>query len=411
MKLYCQNFGCKLNLAEMQKYKTIAEQIGYRIVDDPALADLILINACHVTNNSYRKLKKYIKKIALPAKNIIVTGCLPKTFDPKKFTHKIIVCDRSKVENNLKKIYRRPLSSSLVSSSSENTRSFIKIQSGCNTRCTYCIIPQYRGSSKSVSMKEIIEKINQLHDDNYQEVVLTGTNLGQYCYRNYRLTDLIKNIIESTNMPRIRISSIDASDINDDLIQLYATYQERVCPHFHLALQSGSDKILAKMNRPYTSAQFIEKVQKIYQKIDNVQITTDVIVGFPSETKDDFKQTCKIVKEAQFLKVHIFSYSEHPETASSKIFPKTPAKEIKRRYNQLQNIAREIRKKVILKNLSKTYPVLIEKKHQDQIRGYTPNYIPVSFDCDQMAEDYQNKVVNVKLDSFKRGCIQGHIIS
>jgi len=374
MKLYCHNFGCKLNLAETQAIAATAQTIGYRLVFDVQKADVVFINGCHVTQKAHQKLIGFINRVGESAQ-IVVTGCLPQNFCRQNHPARIKVfssTEKGRVIPFLTSLvigknYGRQLGSQL------RTRHFIKIQSGCDTRCSYCIIPYYRGSSTSLSPPEIIQQINSLPVDT-KEIVLTGTNLGQYNWKKNQLADLLLKIIHSTDIPRVRVSSIDVTDIDDRLIQVFAN--SKLCPHLHLALQSGSDKILQSMKRPYNRQQYIAVVQQV-QSIPNLSITTDVIVGFPGETELDFAQTLSLISSIPFLKVHTFSYSEHPQTRSAHLKPKIPRPVIKDRYQQLIQVARTRREQVMSTYQNKIMPVLFEQSKHNYLTGYTPNYIPV----------------------------------
>lgn len=403
MKLYCHNFGCKLNLAETQQIATQAQTIGYRLVFKWKNADIVFINGCHVTQKAHQKLLNFINRID-QQKRIIVTGCLPKDFQDKDHLQNITIFssqEKDKIVPYLAELVADPKESS-QSATSLRTRFFIKIQSGCNTGCSYCIIPHYRGRSASLSPADIIERINQLPTDT-KEIVLTGTNLGQYQWQNWRLADLLKEIIRSTDIPRIRVSSIDVTDINNEIIDVFTN--SRLCPHLHLALQSGSDKILHLMKRPYHRDLYLAKVRQVL-KIPLLAITTDVIVGFPKETEADFMSTVDMLQQVSFLKVHAFSYSEHPHTYSAQIQPKVSANTVKDRYHRLTDIARSIRKKVMASYKNKTLPVLLEQSKHGFLTGYTPNYIPVKV---ATTSNNINQIVPVKIIETGAGCVIGKV--
>ena len=379
MKIYFHNFGCKLNLAETQDYQDFAGSIGYLPTNDLYRADIVLINSCHVTNAAHRKLNRFIKKIS-PAKKIIISGCIPKEFinlhHPQNFTV-IPPNKKQQIKVILNTLYKKQSESTRAKQTHYHfrTRKFIKVQTGCNTNCSYCIIPRYRGSSKSISAAEIIRKINLL--SNCQEIIITGTNLGQYHFGPDELPELIEKIIHQTTIPRVRVSSIDVTDINDRILNLYINHPDRLCPHFHLALQSASDRILQKMKRPYQFNYFKKTVEKIYNKIENVSITTDIIIGFPGEEEKDFLQTVNAVKDLTFLKAHIFPYSEHSQTIAASIHPKIEQSEIKKRCQKLISIAEQIRQKYISGYIGKKFSVLLEPYNEFCYKAFTTNYIPV----------------------------------
>ena len=395
MKIFFQNFGCKLNLAELQELKISAFDLGYTSTNQIRHADLILINTCNVTGRAFEKIQQFIQKNIQTEKIYIVTGCMPLSFIRQKHRNNIFIVPSTKkntIPDLLKKLIIKPSKKTNISLSTRHqlakTRSFVKIQSGCNTRCSYCIIPFQRGNSNSISPAKITKQINFYLKHDFQEIVLTGTNLGQYKYEKNDLQQLIKYILDHTNIKRLRISSIDVCDINDELLSLYQTYSKVICPHFHLALQSGSDKILKLMRRPYSVSKYLATTQKIYKLIPGVSITTDVIVGFPGEDRQDLNRTIQVIEQIPFLKVHLFSYSNHPQTDSSKYPNQIDHQEIKKRYQTLNIVANKSRHLFFTSQIGKVVPVLMEQiRQKDQeksiYRGYSDSYLPIIVNSSQ----------------------------
>lgn len=419
MKIFFQNYGCKLNLAELQEIKISALESGYQITNQISQADLILINACNVTSKAFEKTCHFIKKNGRDDKKVIITGCLPPSFTRQKHPKNFFLIPSIKKQTIpilLKKFILPPVKPPAPLSYSgqqlAKTRSFIKIQSGCNTRCSYCVIPFHRGKSVSVSPDKIVQQIDFYVKHGYQEIVITGTNLGQYEYQKYDLKQLIDYIVNRVKIPRLRVSSIDASDIDDELLDLYNKYSNIVCPHFHLALQSGSDDILQSMRRPYSVAQYLSKVDKIYRSVSRVSITTDVIVGFPGESERDVDKTIQVIKQAAFLKVHLFSYSNHPQTDSSKFDHQISDQDIKKRYQKLLAAAENSRHAYFANQIGKTVPVLIEQIRPGDLqkniyRGYSDNYLPVHINSIQPL--LPNRIYPVKIKKIVSGNLIGEI--
>lgn len=416
MKLFCKNFGCKLNLAELQDIKHSALQSGIELTNQISDADLILVNTCNVTARAFAKIRHFIEKNQFHPK-IIVTGCLPPEFLRQKHPANFIIVPASQ-KNSLPAIFQKinqTNSTNPIAADRKKvtkTRSFIKIQSGCNTRCTYCVIPFARGSSHSDYPDIILNKINYYLQQGYQEIVLTGTNLGQYQYKKTDLADLIDKIIAHAPIPRLRISSIDVNDISKKLLALYQKYSNIICPHFHLALQSGSDKILRAMKRPYNIKTYLAAVQKIRQTLPESSITTDIIVGFPGETDDDHQKTTELIRQVQFLKVHLFSYSDHAQTRASQYPDKIPIQIIKSRYKELLEVADQTRLQVLRRQIGQKFPVLVEltKKNdsgKNIFRGYSPQYFPVVIFSPKKLT--ANEIYSVKIEKLFRGHLFGQV--
>ncbi|MFZ5391728.1 MAG: MiaB/RimO family radical SAM methylthiotransferase [Patescibacteria group bacterium] len=417
MKIFFQNFGCKLNLAELQELKISAFDLGYTSTNQIRHADLILINTCNVTGRAFEKIQQFIQKNIQTDKIFIVTGCMPLSFIRQKNPDNILVVPSAKkntVPGLLKKLITKPSQKAIIPISTRpqlaKTRSFIKIQSGCNTRCSYCVIPFQRGNSSSISPDEIIKQINFYLQHDFQEIVLTGTNLGQYKYEKFDLQQLIKFILDQTNIKRLRISSIDVCDINDELLSLYQSYSKIICPHFHLALQSGSDKILKLMRRPYSVSKYLATTKKIYKLIPGVSITTDVIVGFPGEDQQDLDCTIQVIEQIPFLKVHLFSYSNHSQTDSSKYANQVDYQEIKKRYQMLNAVASKSRHLFFTSQIGKIVPVLIEQiRQKDQnkniYRGYSDSYLPVIINSSQPLSP--NRIYPIKIRKIVANDLMG----
>jgi len=306
-KLFIHTFGCKINQYESQviREKYILE--SYIIVDKIELADVIIINSCSVTNHADKQCNQLIKKILLnnPITKIILTGCYAKV-SCKQILQEfpdIIIKTKDEMLEGLNQE---------IKSFDNHSRAFLKIQDGCNSFCSYCIIPYARSKMWSKPVENIIAEINNLIDNGYVEIVLTGIHIGKYDSGiSYLLSQIFKNIKKDF---RIRLSSIEINEINNDLIKLMKQEPIRLCNHLHIPLQSGSDKILKDMNRKYTSKDFSEKLINLKTYFPDISITTDVICGFPTETLQDFADTYMFLEENEFSRLHVFPYSKRNGT-------------------------------------------------------------------------------------------------
>jgi threonylcarbamoyladenosine tRNA methylthiotransferase MtaB len=259
------------------------------------------------------------------------------------------------------------------------SRYFIKIQDGCEQFCSYCIIPFTRGKLKDQPQTKIIREIMEAVKNGYREIVLCGIHLGLYGKsKNTNLVELLKKIINIKDLGRIRLSSIEVTEINDELIKLISR-NTKICKHLHIPLQSSSDKILKSMNRPYNSRDFAHKVLKIRSRIPDIAITTDVIVGFPGETNKEFQETFKFIKKIKFSRLHVFPYSEHEKTVAANLPNKVRNQEIERRAKKLRDLGEKLETRYIKKFISQALDVIVEKKVKNKYLGKTEYYFDSEF--------------------------------
>ena len=340
-------FGCKLNQAESEQISADLICQGYLLGKHP---DLIVINACAVTHKAVRKGRQKVAQLKrkFPRAKVVVTGC-------------VIEKDWAGVDSWLKK--QELIKNNNIKNKTSRTRTLIKIQEGCNNYCAYCIVPFLRGKPKSMAAGRIIQLIKEKQAQGFKEIVLTGINIGLY---GNGLDNLLKKILAQTSIERIRLGSLWPTHISDKLINLYSG-NHRLCPHFHLSIQSGSDKILKSMNRSYTVAKIQQITQKCRVKIPNINFTCDIIVGFPGETDNDFQASKDLIKSIGFSKVHVFKYSKRPRTKAARMPLQIPEK-IK------QDRSRELIK-IELKSPSKKLSILWEGKKNGYWYGFTANYI------------------------------------
>jgi len=392
MKIALTTIGCKLNQSEIQDLRQNLQKAGYFIVSKNQPHNLHIINACSITSGAEQITRQKIREVKRKYQpKIFVMGCLNKTIPEinKIFKNSNEVLKFIKTNHPASQILRQAQDDSFAGL---KTRALIKIQEGCDFNCTYCIIHKFRGKNKSISLNEIINQIREQEKQGFKEIVLVGQNILQYKYKNKSFVNLVKEILKQTQIPRIRFSSLDPRLVSADF--LAKLKNPRLCPHLHLSLQSGSNKILKLMNRNYTTKQYLNIVKKA-QKINPLtSITTDIIVGFPGETKNDFQKTLNLVKKINFLKIHIFPYSSRKGTKAADFKNQVSEKIRKERYQKLNALAEKQKTKFLKKMRGKTLPVLFEQKKNGCWQGFTANYIKAKKRSEQ---NLRNKIVNIKI--------------
>ncbi len=395
MKISISTFGCKLNQAESDELKKTLTKLGLFIVPAQTNEEIAVIRGCAVTCGASRSTREMIRRLKKNGAYIIATGCLENNNLPEidliaknneEAVKEIIALNKESAHETEKNLH----------ATTDRTRAFIKIQNGCNFNCAYCIIPSFRGKARSVPSEKILEKILEVEKDGYQEIVLTGVNICQYRQDKMDLTGLLKYILKNTSIPRLRLGSLDPRLITPDLIKLYNSDEPRLMPHWHLSLQSGSDEILSKMNRFYTTKKYLLILQKLKKHYPFFSFTTDIIVGFPGETEKDFQATCSFVKQAGFSKVHIFPYSVRPGTAAEKFTNQVQAKIKTERAKFLNRICTEAAADYNKKIIGLIRPILMESKRYGFYTGYTPEYILIKY---KSQRSLKNKIINLKLET------------
>lgn len=424
-KVSFYTLGCRLNQAEEESLRRKFLKSGF-IVCEPVVADVVIINTCSVTAIADKKSRQTIRKLKNdnPKVKIVVIGCGAETTkdlpevdiailnENKKNTLDIVKYKfgqlRTKTKNP-KQTQSVNIKNSFLEArpSSARTRALLKIQDGCNNCCAYCIIPYLRGKEISLSPEEVLKEAKELDNLGYKELVITGINVGKYNYstnnenqifqnqdnKNIKLVDLIRLILKETDFPRIRLSSINPQDVTDELLGLWAK-EERLMRHLHLSLQSGSNPVLKRMRRPYTAQKYYSLVKNITQKIPKIAISTDIIVGFPGETDNDFKETIKFVNKVKFAKIHVFPFSKRPGTKASKMENQLESKTIKKRAQKLRKIGEDLREDFLKQFREAEADVLFEEKKGDFWYGLTSNYIRVKYKSNL---DLRNKIKKIKL--------------
>ena len=368
MKFSIHTLGCKLNQAESDEIKTELKKFGHVCVPFSEKSDVAIIRACAVTAGASQTAREMIRRAKRQGSFVIASGCLENRDLPEIDYIAETAGDIIKKIKELDCHACLPIGRSVPTglprndkTALERTRAMIKIQNGCNFNCAYCVIPKFRGKSRSESASLIIEKIHRAENNGYKEVILTGVNICQYRDGETDLASLLQDILLNTKIERIRLGSLDPRLITPELMKLWKN-NPRLVPHWHLSLQSGSDTVLARMNRGYDTKKYLTIVKKMRAWKKNFSFTTDIIVGFPGETENEFKETCSFVKKNQFARVHIFPYSVRPNTkaALNKNFVQDKIKT--ERAKKLSAIAEETGKQFANKFVGKKCEVLFENK-------------------------------------------------
>ena len=415
--------GCKLNFSETSTIARQLDKIGFTKTEFNNGADMFVINTCSVTENANKECKRLIrraKKIS-PNSFIVITGCFAQ-LKPKliseidgvdmvlgandKFNLPILLKDLNNKKsaeihgceiNNLNYISSFSLS--------ERTRSFLKIQDGCDYPCTYCTIPLARGRSRSGSINNILKNAKKISDSGIKEIVITGVNIGDFKDNDKRFIDLIKELDKVSGIERFRISSIEPNLITDDIIDTVRDSKKFV-PHFHIPLQSGNDRILRKMRRRYRTSLYEEKLKKIKKAIPNVCIGADVIVGFPGETDALFNSSVNFIKGLPISYLHVFSYSERENTLAITFEGVVEKHKRAERSKTLRILSNKLQRSYYQKYIGSTQTVLLETENKNGfLYGFTDNYIKVKI---PFSKDLTQKKINLKLLSFDEN---GNILS
>ncbi len=387
--------GCKVN-----QYETngMAQRLmdKYEVVEPEEKADIYIINTCSVTNMSDRKSRQMIRRAKEMNKDafVIVVGCYAEV--AKEEIEKIDEVDLvlgNHQKANIDKYIEAYFDGKNINDTAienyfydfgsitytEKTRAVIKVQDGCNNFCTYCIIPYARGRICSRKPESVIDEITKIANEGIKEVVITGIQVSAYGKdfdNEYRLIDLLEKINKIDGIERIRLGSIEPLMITDEFCDR-ARKIEKLCHHFHLSLQSGCDKTLKEMNRKYTTDQFRDVVRRLRNLYDDVILTTDIIVGFPNETDEDFEKTYEFLKEIKFYKMHVFKYSPRKGTVAAKMKNQIPAEIKDARSKRLLQLSNENESNYLDEYVGKQIRVLVEEKEGDYIKGHTGNYIVV----------------------------------
>ncbi|MEA1871959.1 MAG: tRNA (N(6)-L-threonylcarbamoyladenosine(37)-C(2))-methylthiotransferase MtaB [Chloroflexota bacterium] len=428
MRVAFYTLGCKLNQAETESLANRFSEAGFQLVSPGDGADIYIVNTCTVTHIADRKSRHWLRlaRRRNPRALIIATGCYAQRNRQELAPLVDIVVDNEEKEHLLAltqtlSLEGRGLDDGKTKQSQRlaatvRTRSLIKIQDGCHSSCTYCIVPKVRPHEYSLPAPRIIDEVKQKVALGYKEVVLTGTKVGSYRDAvlsasegsSIDLKDLVQHILRSTGIERLRLSSLQPSEISSELLALWQ--DERLCRHFHLALQSGSETVLQRMRRSYSLDQYQRTVNLIKDIIPEVAITTDIMVGFPGESDEEFEQSYSFCQQAGFANIHVFPFSPRPETAAAKMPEQTKDKVKKERNQRMLELSRSSRRSFCEQFLGQTMPVLWEKETSPgsgTYSGLTDNYIRVFAHSEKPLD---NEITPVKLVKFHNQGIWGELV-
>ena len=415
MRIAIKTLGCKSNRYESDRifeklrsrHEVFELNEGARRFSDrfsSKSADLLIVNTCTVTHSADRKSRQAVRsfKSVNPLARVLVFGCGANVAGSDYESMRevdYVVSKPDEVFRIVEELSDKNDSSDCeldVVCDGERTRAPIKIQDGCNRYCTYCIIPRARGQEVSFNSQKILKEVKEKEAAGFQEIVLTGIIISEWKEEGMDLADLCEMLIEQTNIPRFRLSSLEPKDFSEKFVNMFKT--GRLCPHLHMSLQSGSDSVLKRMRRQYVTEDFYEVCQKFRKYVPDLGFTTDVIVGFPGETDKEFNETLDFVKKINFLKVHVFPFSKRKDTAAYHMKDQISEQVKKARARGLRDLTNQIGNEFKKNLLGNEYDVLVETCEDGICKGFTPNYIPVQFQCAKN-DNLFNKIVKIKLDS------------
>ncbi len=426
MKIAFYTLGCKVNQYETQVMAELLAKNGHTVVSNPALADCVVVNSCTVTAESDRKTRQAVRRFKKSEKTVILCGCLPQAFPEKasliaeadiimgNSSHEDLPClieEFAKTKTQIINIkphtrdekYKTPC----LSDFSERTRAFMKVEDGCDRFCTYCAIPKARGFIRSRPLDDIRQEAHRLAEKGFREIVLVGINLTSYGKETgLNIADAVCAAACPEGIKRVRLGSLEPDHISDELLSRLKA-QEKFCPHFHLALQSGSDNVLKRMNRHYTTAFYKDLAQRIRNMFENPALTTDIMVGFAGESEEDFEDSVQFLREMKFARAHVFAYSRREGTPAASFAGQLTSAEKSRRAAIMAAAAAESEKEFLSGQVGKTAEVLFETYNDGFLEGYTENYTRIKVKSDA---DLSGKIGTVTLVSSKKDYCLGELI-
>lgn len=413
MNVYIFTLGCKVNQYESQEIGEMFEKSGYTLLNEPDNADIIIVNSCTVTAESVRKVRqsvRHLKKIS-PNAFLILTGCasqaepeilsvLPEVnlmLGNRNNKNIVALCENALKEHgssvNAHEDHEtgESFQGFGITHFEGHTRAFLKIQDGCDRFCSYCLIPKARGRSRSKPLADIDRELSELSKNGYGEIVFVGINLSDYGKNTpYSLPDALMLAEKYDSIKRVRLGSLEPDHITDEMIERLKNVT-KLCPQFHISLQSGCNSVLKRMNRHYTREEYKALADSLRSAFKDASVTTDILVGFPTESEADFCETVDFAKSIGFEKIHIFPYSKRNGTPAAAM-PQLSNAIKDERAKRLGAAAAEIRKEYLLKQVGKTCEVLFETEHPEFSEGYTKNYTPVRI---YDGKDRKGKFLNI----------------
>ena len=416
--VYLKALGCRLNEAELERWGSDFQRRGYRIDQHPDTADVVVINTCAVTGEAVRKSRQLIRRSRRqnPLAKLVISGCYPsltsgETLDIEGIDLVVPNKDKDRLAELVTRrleVHSLPLMATLPASAAlferGRSRAFIKVQDGCRYRCSFCVVTLARGDERSRSIPEIIDEINTLTALGVKEAVLTGVHVGGYgSDTGSNLQTLIEAILDHTELPRLRLASVEPWDLPTRFFELFAN--PRLMPHLHLPLQSGCDSVLRRMARRCKTGDYEKLVCEARTEIPEFNLTTDIIVGFPGESDEEWKQGLEFIERIGFSHIHIFSYSPRPGTKAARLAQQVTAKIKKQRSTQLHELASEMKSAVFRQHLGTKLPILWEGKTHSPVSGYTvysgytPNYLRVEATVPN-GVSLSNRIKDARLESL-----------
>ena len=431
MKVCFFTLGCKVNQQETAAMINIFSQHGWEIATDREVSDVYVVNSCTVTLSGDKKSIQWIRRAKKqnPDAVVVLCGCMPQAFPDKakELNAEILIGNGNKTEilSALRQYHECKAKQLYINDNSvdsrfepmclggfqKKTRAFLKIQDGCNQFCTYCIIPKARGRICSKPVDEIKKEVEILAENGYKEVVIVGINLSFYGKEfGLRLIDAIETVCSVDGIERVRLGSLEPEVISDEDIERMSR-QKKLCPQFHLSLQSGCDRTLKAMNRHYTSEEYAEIVSKLRSAFENCAITTDIMVGFPDETEDDFEKSYNFVKKMNFSQAHIFPYSKREGTIAYKMENQVNESVKNERAKKTAEITNKSHIEFMKSHINGVYPVLFEREQSPEFHnGHTPDYLFIKVLKKSCEKSLRNQIFYVKIDKIENDCCIGHII-
>ncbi len=427
MQIHLKTLGCRLNEAELETWAQAFQQAGHRITRELERANLVVINSCAVTQDAARKSRQMIRKIHRdnPSAKLVVSGCYATLNEDEAAQlmgvdlivgnqHKNQLVEKTLTSLNMDSMpamSTEPGETSLFSRGRQ--RAFIKVQDGCRYRCTFCIVTVARGEERSRNIADVIQEINALHEQGVNEVILTGVHLGGYGSDiGSNLAQLIQAVLTETQIPRIRLGSLEPWELPGNFFELFDN--RRLMPHLHLPLQSGADSALRRMARRCKTAEFERIAAQARATIPHFNITTDIIVGFPGESEQEWRQSLDFIEAITFGHIHIFGYSRRQGTKAASLPEQIDDATKKQRSRQLHAVAETMKRDFMEKNLGQIFPVLWEGQTErlpdgkTRVFGYTPNYLRVACDAED-AETIVNHIIPAKLIKREDDFIVGEL--
>ena len=418
MRVALNTLGCRLNEAELENWSTGFQKLGYSVSGKLDDADIVVVNTCAVTIEAVKKSRQLLRKSQRlnPQAKLVVSGCYA-SLEPENLNQidgvDLLVPNQDK-DRLVEIVHEQLLADSMPINALEagdthlftraRTRAFVKVQDGCRYRCAFCIVTIARGSESSKAIDRVIEEVNALVQQGVKEVILTGVHIGGYGSDiNSNISELVAKILEETDIPRLRLGSIEPWDLGEGFIQLFAN--PRFMPHLHLPLQSGSNSVLRRMSRRCQTEDYARLLGELRSGLKDFTVTTDIIVGFPGETEEEWQQSLDFIDECRFSHIHIFPYSLREGTRAANMGGQLSSQLKKQRSKSLSKLAQLSRKQILNEFLGHQYPVLFESANFNEeasryeYLGYTPNYLRVKLQSETNL-GIENRILDTRLLAY-----------